>query len=131
MFDLNSLTVVEIKKMLKDQGLPVSGNKSELISRLEENENLSTISGEKVEKLVIKCPSCNSILRYPHDYYGKLRCPKCSRTFNPSSSITSGSHIKPFGALLLGTLTLVLIAVLMFVYFIVIPLSCMWSFGGC
>ena len=131
MFDLNSLTVVEIKKLLKDQGLPVSGNKSELISRLEENENLSTISDEKIKKLAIKCPSCNSILRYPHEYYGKLRCPTCSRTFNPSSPITSDSHIKPLGALLFGTLTLVLIAVLIFVYFIVIPLSCMWSYGGC
>ena len=131
MFDLNSLTVVELKKLLKDQDLPVSGNKSELISRLEENENLSIISDEKIEKLAIKCPSCNSILRYPHEYYGKLRCPTCSRTFNPSSPITSGSHIKPLGALLFGTLTLVLIAVLIFVYFIVIPLSCMWSYGGC
>ena len=131
MFDLNSLTVVELKKLLKDQDLPVSGNKSELISRLEENENLSTISAEKIEKLAIKCPSCNSILRYPHEYYGKLRCPKCSRTFNPSSPITSGSQIKPLGVILFGTLALVLIAVLLFVYFIVIPLSCMWSSGGC
>ena len=131
MFDLNSLTVVELKKLLKDQDLPVSGNKSELISRLEENENLSTINDVKIEKLAIKCPSCNSILRYPHEYYGKLRCPTCSRTFNPSSPITSNSHIKPLGAILLGTLALVLIAVLMFVYFIVIPLSCMWSSGGC
>ena len=131
MFDLNSLTVVELKKLLKDQDLPVSGNKSELISRLEENENLSTISDEKIEKLAIKCPSCNSILRYPHEYYGKLRCPTCSRTFNPLSPITSGSHTKPLGAILFGTLALVLIAVLLFVYFIVIPLSCVWSYGGC
>lgn len=131
MFDLNSLTVVELKKLLKDQDLPVSGNKSELISRLEENENLSIINDVKIEKLAIKCPSCNSILRYPHEYYGKLRCPTCSRTFNPSSPITSNSHIKPLGAILLGTLALVLIAALMFVYFIVIPLSCMWSSGGC
>ena len=115
MFDLNSLTVVELKKLLKDQDLLVSGNKSELISRLEENEKLSTISAEKIEKLAIKCPSCNSILRYPHEYYGKLRCPKCSRTFNPSSPITSGSQIKLLGPILFGTLALVLIAVLLFV----------------
>tara|TARA_X000001036_G_C20201786_1_gene611839 strand:+ start:133 stop:528 length:396 start_codon:yes stop_codon:yes gene_type:complete len=131
MFDLNSLTVVELKKLLKDQELPVSGNKSELISRLEENENLSTIRAEEIEKLATKCPSCNSILRYPHEYYGKLRCSKCSRTFKPSSPTTSGSQIKPLGVILFGTLALVLIAVLLFVYFIVIPLSCMWSSGGC
>jgi len=131
MSDLNSLTVVELKKLLKDQGLPVSGNKSELISRLEETENIPPISDEEVEKLMIACPSCNSILRYPHEYYGKLRCPTCSRTFNPSSSITPGSHIKQHGALMLGILTLLLIAVPVFVYFIVISFGCMWSFGGC
>jgi hypothetical protein len=129
--DLNSLTVVELKQRLKNQGLPVSGNKSELISRLEETENIPLISDEKVEKLTISCPSCNSILRYPHEYYGKLRCPTCSRTFNPSSPKTSGSHVKPLGALLFGSLALLLIAVLVFVYFVVIPMSCMWSYGGC
>ena len=131
MFDLNSLTVVELKQRLKNQALSVSGNKSELISRLEENENIPPTSDEKLEQLAINCPSCNSILRYPRDYYGKLRCPPCSRTFNLSSPITSGSHIKPLGALLFGSIALVLIAVLVFVYFIVIPLSCMWSSGGC
>jgi hypothetical protein len=131
MLDLNSLTVVELKQRLKNQGLPVSGNKSELISRLEETENIPLISDEKVEKLTISCPSCNSILRYPHEYYGKLRCPTCSRTFNPSSPKTSGSHVKPLGALLFGSLALLLIAVLVFVYFVVIPMSCMWSYGGC
>ena len=131
MLDLNSLTVVELKQRLKDQALSVSGNKSELISRLEENENTPLTSAEEVEKLTIACPSCNSILRYPHDYDGKLRCPTCSRTFNPSSPRTSGSNIKPLGALLFGSLALVLVAVLIFVYVIVIPMSCMWSYGGC
>jgi hypothetical protein len=130
-FDLNSLTVVELKKLLKDQDLPVSGKKSELISRLEETENVPPIQDEKVEKLTIACPSCNSNLRYPHEYYGKLRCPTCSRTFNPASPNTSGSNIKPLGAILFGTLALVLITALVFVYFIVIPLSCVWSHGGC
>ena len=131
MLDLNSLTVVELKQRLKDQALSVSGNKSELISRLEENDSTHLTSVEQVEKLTIACPSCNSILRYPHDYDSKLRCPTCSRTFNLSSPITSGSNIKPLGALLFGSLTLVLIAVLIFVYVIVIPMSCMWSSGGC
>ena len=33
--DLQSKTVAELKDMLKEQGLPVSGNKSQLIERLE------------------------------------------------------------------------------------------------
>ena len=33
--DLQSKTVAELKEMLKEQGLPVSGNKSQLIERLE------------------------------------------------------------------------------------------------
>ena len=133
MFDLNSLTVFELKQQLKNQSLSVSGNKSELISRLEQHqaEYPPPTSGEKLEKLAINCPSCNSILRYPRDYHGKLRCPSCSRTFNLSSPITSGSHIKPLGALLFGSIALVFLAVLIFVYLVVIPMSCMWSYGGC
>ena len=116
MSDLNSLTVVELKQRLKNQALSVSGNKSELISRLEENENLPSIGNEKVEKLAINCPSCDSILRYPHDYYGILRCPKCSRTFNLSSPKTSGSDTRPFFALLFGIIILVLITVTYVLY---------------
>ena len=32
--DLSSLTVAELKQRLSDKGLPVSGNKAELIARL-------------------------------------------------------------------------------------------------
>ena len=35
--DLQSKTVAELKEMLKEQGLPVSGNKSQLLERLEDN----------------------------------------------------------------------------------------------
>ena len=35
--DLQSKTVAELKEMLKEQGLPVSGNKSQLLERLESN----------------------------------------------------------------------------------------------
>ena len=39
MSDLNSMTVVELKQQLKEKGLPVSGVKSDLISRLELEED--------------------------------------------------------------------------------------------
>ncbi len=35
--DLQSKTVAELKEMLKEQGLPVSGNKSQLLERLDSN----------------------------------------------------------------------------------------------
>ncbi len=36
MSGLNSLTVIELKQLLREQDRTVSGNKSELISRLED-----------------------------------------------------------------------------------------------
>jgi len=37
--DLGSKTVLELKSMLREQSLPVSGNKQELINRLQENQS--------------------------------------------------------------------------------------------
>lgn len=45
MADLNQLTVQQIKDLLKDKGMPTTGNKGELLARLEEgasNPNVST-----------------------------------------------------------------------------------------
>jgi len=48
--DLSSLTVAQLKKLLKEAELPVSGSKSELINRLKENSevNLDDNSNEEV-----------------------------------------------------------------------------------
>ena len=55
MSDLNSMTVVELKQQLKEHGLPVSGVKSDLISRLELEEDririLESIPPEDLEKM--------------------------------------------------------------------------------
>ena len=106
--NLNSLTVVELKQRLREHGVPVSGNKSELISRLEEQEEqeeeflvldeedttsaLIKARGKKIviekptEKLEIGCPLCGVKLRYPRNYSGNLNCPSCGRSFRPATS---------------------------------------------
>ena len=118
MDDFNSLTVVELKQLLREQGLSVSGNKSELISRLEEPEedfiamdeeetvNITIkrptkISEEKTDgKIETYCRSCRASLRYPSDYSGTLTCPKCRRKFkvdaNPIGSKLARSSLAVF-----------------------------------
>ena len=108
MTNLNSLTVVELKQRLREHGVPISGNKSELISRLEEQEEqeeeflvldeedttsaLIKARGKKIviekptEKLEIGCPLCGVKLRYPRNYSGNLNCPSCGRSFRPATS---------------------------------------------
>ena len=118
MDDLNSLTVVELKQLLREQGLSVSGKKSELISRLEKpEEEFIAIDEEETVNVTIKrptkiprektdgkietyCRSCRATLRYPSDYSGTLTCPKCKRKFkvdaNPIGSILAKSSFVVF-----------------------------------
>ena len=118
MEDLNSLTVVELKRLLREQGLSVSGKKSELISRLEEPEEEFIVIDEKETvnvtinrptkipeektdgKIETYCRSCRATLRYPSDYSGTLTCPKCKRKFkvdaNPIGSILARSSFVVF-----------------------------------
>ena len=57
MRDLNSLTVKELKQLLREQYLTVSGNKSELISRLEDfREVFLSIDDEETTSIVIANP---------------------------------------------------------------------------
>lgn len=108
MEDLNSLTVVELKRLLREQGLSVSGKKSELISRLEEPEEEFIVIDEKETvnvtinrptkipeektdgKIETYCRSCRVTLRYPSDYSGTLNCPKCKHKFKVDAN-TVGS----------------------------------------
>ena len=118
MSNFDSMTVVELKQRLKQEGLPVSGKKSELISRLEElEEEFIVIDEEETVKVTIKrptkipeektdgkietyCRSCRATLRYPSDYSGTLTCPKCKRKFkvdaNPIGSILARSSFVIF-----------------------------------
>ena len=118
MEDLNSLTVVELKRLLREQGLSVSGRKSELISRLEEPEEKFIVIDEKETvnttinrpakileektdgKIETYCRSCRATLRYPSDYSGTLTCPKCKHKFRadaiPIDSILARSSFVVF-----------------------------------
>ena len=121
MRDLNSLTVVELKQLLREQDLTVSGNKSDLILRLEEfREDFLPIDDEKTTSIIISnpeeiieartvekketyCPSCSRILRYPSDYNGAIICPRCDYKFKVKPNLNLGGFltILPFISLLL------------------------------
>jgi hypothetical protein len=134
MANLKSLTVVELKQRLREQGLAVSGNKSELISRLEEQEEqeeeflvldeeettseLIKARGEKIviekptEKLEIGCPLCGVKLRYPRSYSGNLNCPSCGRSFKPATSGVS-TTISIGGILFLSSIGVFLLSLML------------------
>ena len=77
----NDLTIAELKEILKTKNLPVSGTKSVLINRLEEhdvveNSKENTTVAEK--KVKFKCAECDTKLKIPKSYNGKIKCPVCS-----------------------------------------------------
>lgn len=87
---LEDLTVAQLKALLRDRGLPVSGNKSELIERLWGSESRQvgasehqgdgdslqeTKSSEK--KTQFRCRVCNALLAVPSEYTGDVECPTC------------------------------------------------------
>ena len=51
MSDYENMTVAELKELLKEAGLPVSGKKADLVLRLQENDGSSGAS-EEVEETV-------------------------------------------------------------------------------
>ena len=95
MDELDSLSVVEIKQLLRKKGLRVSGKKSELIARLsaseekylafDEGELTAPVrgsiqeksTGPSVQKRHMSCRSCRAVLKYPSDYLGMVTCPQC------------------------------------------------------
>ena len=104
MEDLNNLTIVQLKHKLKKQNAKVSGNKSELISRLQKlnedkfisiedesveedlfiasqnnskNEEAIDLNQDLNEKITINCSSCNRLIKFPNDHSGNINCPYC------------------------------------------------------
>jgi len=85
MDDYQSMTVVQLKEILKEKGLPLSGNKSQLISRLQSIPESISIEEESDDKTDVKreitCYKCNQTLRVPFDYTGRAKCTSCGLTF--------------------------------------------------
>jgi hypothetical protein len=81
-------TVIQLKGLCREKGLPVSGTKKILIDRLTmADESLeitpppTQIISDVVPKkktIEIQCLECPSILRVPADYEGMISCPSCS-----------------------------------------------------
>ena len=87
---LDDLTVAQLKDLLRDRDLPVSGNKSELIERLRSSEpskvsasenegDGASMQGVKISerKTKFRCRVCNALLAVPSDYNGDVECPTC------------------------------------------------------
>ena len=66
MDDYQSMTVVQLKEILKERGLPISGNKSRLIFRLQSMTESISIEEESDEKTDVKreidCYKCNQTI---------------------------------------------------------------------
>lgn len=109
MDSLQSLTVIELKEILRGQGKKISGTKKELILRLEngveekylslddDSTPLENTESTSVLKKRISCKYCFQILNIPEEYEGKVECPKCNRSFtrNQQQAIESGSLTTP------------------------------------
>ena len=97
MDDYHSMTVVQLKEILKEKGLPLSGNKSQLISRLQsipESISIEEESDGKTDlKREINCYKCNQALRVPFDYTGRAKCTSCGLTFAVKVISLQGSTI--------------------------------------
>tara|TARA_B100001996_G_scaffold381751_2_gene371854 strand:- start:2131 stop:2766 length:636 start_codon:yes stop_codon:yes gene_type:complete len=97
MDDYHSMTVVQLKEILKEKGLPISGNKSQLISRLQAIPESISIEEESDDKTDVKreitCYKCNQALRVPFDYTGRAKCTSCGLTFAVKGISLEGSTI--------------------------------------
>ncbi len=105
-------TVIQLKGMCRENGLPVSGTKKVLIDRLTKaDESLETTPPPtqiirqvvpKKKTIEIQCLECPTILRVPADYEGMISCPSCSTkqsvlrpgTDETSPQIESNTHLR-------------------------------------
>ena len=86
--DYDGKTVIQLKGLCREKGLPVSGSKKILIDRLTmADESLeitpppTQIISDVVPKkktIEIQCIKCPTILRVPAEYEGMISCPSCS-----------------------------------------------------
>ena len=111
--DYDGLTVAELKGLLRDRGLPVSGAKAILVDRLEASDardmpknnqpspakehvpSPSTVEGKKA-RVRFKCRACGVLLAVPGDHTGMVECPACRTQQSVETSNASGG-VYPFG----------------------------------
>ena len=109
--DYSKLTKEQLKQLCEQNGLKKSGNKSDLLERLNQ---LPDSPPQKVgKKIRVKCPSCSQSLFVPSGHNEKLKCPTCSDIFDPRVSsfvkthgvkinVKSDSEKKVFSGLIAG-----------------------------
>ena len=110
--DYDGLTVADLKELLRERQLPVSGTKGVLLARLEEFDARSAEATQpsegasettsiydalrvKEEKVNFKCRVCGVLLAVPTGYKGKVECPACKTQQPVPKSSTSGERF-PF-----------------------------------
>ena len=111
--DYDGLTVAELKELLRDRDLPVSGAKAILVERLEasdawalpannqpspaqEHHSSPSTVGVKKEKVRFKCRACGVLLAVPADHTGMVECPAC-KTQQPVGTSNASEGVYPFG----------------------------------
>ncbi len=110
--DYEGKTVIQLKGMCRENGLPVSGTKKVLIDRLtkaDESHKATPPSSQIIRQVVpkkktieIQCLKCQTILRVPADYEGMISCPSCLTkqsvlrpgTDDTSPQIESNTHLR-------------------------------------
>gem|GEM_PF-2283755 len=88
--DYSNLTKEQLKQLCEQKGLKKSGNKADILARLNE---IDVVPIEKVqEKIRVECPSCSQSLFVPSGHGEELKCPACSIIFDPRVSKFVSKH---------------------------------------
>lgn len=110
--DYDGLTVADLKELLRERRLPVSGTKGVLLARLEEFDARSAAAAQpsegpsettsiydalqvKEEKVNFRCRVCGVLLAVPTGYKGKVECPAC-KTQQPVPKPSTSDERYPF-----------------------------------
>lgn len=116
--DFEAMTVVALKEALRDQGLPVSGRKADLVERLAAAESAplapSSATGGpapdaptpatqpqavQLGTVEVVCASCGQHLSLPASHQGRFQCPTCGFEQDLSTAPTPAPAHDPMAAL--------------------------------
>lgn len=88
--DYSNLSKEQLKELCSQNELNTSGNKEDLLQRLNE---MNAPSVQKTqEQIRVNCPSCSKTLMFPSDHPAELKCPACSNVFDPRASSFVSNH---------------------------------------